>query len=82
MILIGQIHKIIPTGVRSIFLFYLYLLLLQYYKDGTKPGNNQNIYIARCTWLIIDCPLPTIRSLRIDGILEFQQVSRHFLLFN
>lgn len=47
--------------------------------DGIKPPNNQNIFIARCTQMIIDCPLPSIRSLRIDGILEFQQVSYHSL---
>lgn len=49
---------------------------------GSKPGSGNNIFVPRCIWLIIDCPLPTIRALRIDGVVEFQQVSFFSLLFN
>lgn len=45
-----------------------------------KPGNNTNIYILRGIWLVIDYPLPSIRSLRIDGVLEFEQVCIFFQL--
>ncbi|UJR08495.1 hypothetical protein I4U23_012761 [Adineta vaga] len=45
--------------------------------NRTKPTNYQNIWVPWCYHLIIDCPLPTIRSLRIDGIVEFQQGRNH-----
>ncbi|CAF4366562.1 unnamed protein product [Rotaria socialis] len=45
--------------------------------NGTKPGNDQNIFVPRCIWLVIDDSLPTIRSLRIDGVVEFQQGRSH-----
>jgi hypothetical protein len=41
---------------------------------SVKPGNNTNIYIPRGIWLVVDYPLPPILSLRIDGVLEFEQV--------
>ncbi|CAF2073695.1 unnamed protein product, partial [Rotaria magnacalcarata] len=40
---------------------------------SVKPSDNTNIYIPRGVWLVIDYPLPRIRSLRIDGVLEFEQ---------
>ncbi|CAF3637436.1 unnamed protein product [Rotaria sp. Silwood1] len=40
---------------------------------GVKPGDNTNIYIPRGVWLVVDYPLPIIGSLRIDGVLEFEQ---------
>lgn len=42
--------------------------------DGTKPPANQNIYIPRCIHMYIDEPTAPIRLLRIDGVVEFQQV--------
>ncbi|CAF4886693.1 unnamed protein product, partial [Rotaria socialis] len=36
---------------------------------SVKPSDNTNIYIPRGVWLVIDYPLPRIRSLRIDGVL-------------
>ena len=41
---------------------------------SVKPGNDTNIYIPRGIWLVVNYPLPRIRSLRIDGVLEFEQV--------
>ncbi|CAF3424464.1 unnamed protein product [Rotaria sp. Silwood1] len=38
-----------------------------------KPGNDTNILIPRGIWLVVNYPLPRIRSLRIDGVLEFEQ---------
>lgn len=39
-----------------------------------KPAANTDVYIPRGIWMVIDYQLPTIRSLRIDGVLEFEQV--------
>jgi hypothetical protein len=50
---------------------FLYCCIL----GSVKPGNDTNIYIPRGIWLVINYPLPRIRSLRIDGVLEFEQVS-------
>jgi len=38
-----------------------------------KPAANSDVYIPRGIWMVIDYPLPAIRSLRIDGVLEFEQ---------
>ncbi|CAF4657274.1 unnamed protein product [Rotaria sp. Silwood1] len=46
---------------------------------GVKPSNGNNVYVPRCIWLIIDYPLPTIRALRIDGVVEFQQGQNHIM---
>jgi hypothetical protein len=50
---------------------------------SVKPGNNTNIYIPQGIWLVVDYPLPRILFLRIDGVLEFEQVQmlRIFLIF-
>ncbi|CAF0819146.1 unnamed protein product [Rotaria sp. Silwood1] len=40
---------------------------------SVKPSDNTNIYIPRGIWLVVDYPLPRILSLRIDGVLEFEQ---------
>ncbi|CAF3664415.1 unnamed protein product [Rotaria sordida] len=40
---------------------------------SVKPGNDTNIYIPRGIWLVVNYPLPRIHSLRIDGVLEFEQ---------
>ncbi|CAF3592631.1 unnamed protein product [Rotaria sordida] len=40
---------------------------------SVKPSDDTNIYIPRGIWLVVDYPLPRIRSLRIDGVLEFEQ---------
>ena len=42
--------------------------------NPTKPVNNTDIYIPRGVWMVIDYPLPHIKALRIDGVLEFEQV--------
>ena len=39
-----------------------------------KPLDNTDIYIPRGIWMVIDYPLPPVRALRIDGVLEFEQV--------
>lgn len=39
-----------------------------------KPENYTNVFIPRGVWLVVDFPLPSIRALRIEGVLEFQQV--------
>ncbi|CAF2873113.1 unnamed protein product [Rotaria sp. Silwood2] len=40
---------------------------------GVKPGDNTDIYIPYGVWLVVDYSLPCILSLRIDGVLEFEQ---------
>lgn len=50
-----------------------------FFTVGSKPPSNNNIFVPRCIWLIIDDPLPTIRALRIDGVLEFQQGRNHLM---
>ncbi|CAF4249716.1 unnamed protein product, partial [Rotaria sp. Silwood2] len=40
---------------------------------GLEPGDDTSIYIPRGIWLVVNYPLPRIRSLRIDGVLEFEQ---------
>lgn len=35
---------------------------------------NGDLFIPRCEWLIIDSIFPSIRSLTIEGVVEFQQV--------
>lgn len=42
--------------------------------DGAKPVDNTNIYIPRGIWLVVDYELPRIRSLVLEGVLEFEQV--------
>ncbi|CAM2722167.1 unnamed protein product [Rotaria socialis] len=49
---------------------------------GVKPGNNTDIYIPRGVWLVADYPLPSILSLRIDGVLEFEQGMNNILYVN
>lgn len=51
------------------------------FTDKQKPGDDQNIVIPWCYQMIIDYPLPRIRMLRIEGTLEFQQVSDKLMLF-
>ncbi|CAF5202894.1 unnamed protein product, partial [Rotaria magnacalcarata] len=46
---------------------------------GIKPGSDKNIFVPRCIWLVIDCPLPSIRSLKIEGVVEFQQGGNHLM---
>ncbi|CAF3595884.1 unnamed protein product [Rotaria sordida] len=46
---------------------------------GVKPDHDNNIFVPRCIWLIIDYPLPRIRALRIDGVVEFQQGRNHIM---
>ncbi|CAF2963963.1 unnamed protein product [Rotaria sp. Silwood2] len=46
---------------------------------SVKPSDDTNIYIPRGIWLVIDYPLPRIRSLRIDGVLEFEQGMNNIL---
>ena len=68
-------HKIIITGVRSVVsIAFNYLFKKKPIIVGVKPGDNNNIFVPRCIWLIIDYPLPRIRALRIDGVVQFQQV--------
>ncbi|CAF3925163.1 unnamed protein product [Rotaria sp. Silwood2] len=47
-----------------------------------KPGNDTDIYIPRGVWLVVDYPLPRILSLRIDGVLEFEQGMNNILYVN
>ncbi|CAF1377186.1 unnamed protein product, partial [Adineta steineri] len=47
-----------------------------------KPGNGTDIYIPSDIWLVVDYPLPTILSLRIDGVLEFEQGMNNILNVN
>ena len=42
--------------------------------DTRKPAPDTDIFIPRGIWMMIDYPLPRMRSLRIDGVLEFEQV--------
>ncbi|CAF3091006.1 unnamed protein product [Rotaria socialis] len=49
---------------------------------SVKPGNNTNIYIPFGIWLVVDYPLPCILSLRIDGVLEFEQGMDNILTAN
>jgi hypothetical protein len=62
--------------------FVLFLLNL-FILGSVKPGDNTNIYIPQGIWLVVDYPLPRILLLRIDGVLEFEQVQilRIFLIF-
>ena len=39
-----------------------------------KPADDTDIFIPRGIWVVIDHPLPRIRALRIEGVLEFEQV--------
>ena len=48
---------------------------LSFELDGSKPGDNVNIRVPRCVRLIVDFPLPRIRSLLIEGEVVFQQVN-------
>lgn len=41
-----------------------------------KPAEYTDVYIPRGIWMVIDYPLPRIRALRIDGVLEFEQVNK------
>lgn len=50
------------------------LLLLTPILAGVKPGDNTDIVIPVCIKMIIDEPLPRIRTLVIQGVLEFQRV--------
>ncbi|CAF0745209.1 unnamed protein product [Adineta steineri] len=50
--------------------------------NSIKPGNNTDIYIPRGIWLVVNWPLPTILSLRIDGVLEFEQGMNNTLNVN
>ncbi len=75
MILIGVLQQKVMVdlvssneSIRSLFIIIELLL------DGVKPGDNTQIYIPRDVWLVADYPLPLILSLRIDGVLEFEQV--------
>jgi hypothetical protein len=44
---------------------------------GVPPSDGNNVFVPYCTWLIIDqTPLPRLRALRVDGVVEFKQVSR------
>ncbi|CAF1300760.1 unnamed protein product, partial [Adineta ricciae] len=49
---------------------------------SVKPGNNMDIYIPQGIWLVVDYPLPSILSLRIDGVLEFEQGMNNTLNVN
>lgn len=42
--------------------------------NATRPANNTDVYIPRGIWMVVDYPLPHIKALRIDGVLEFEQV--------
>ena len=42
--------------------------------NAAKPANNTDVYIPRGIWMVIDHPLPHIKALRIEGVLEFEQV--------
>jgi hypothetical protein len=75
MILIGVLQQKVMVdlvssneSIRSLFIIIELLI------DGVKPGDNTQIYIPRGIWLVADYPLPRILSLRIDGVLEFEQV--------
>ncbi len=58
-----------------IFIFNLLKIIFFVNKKGSvKPGANTDIYIPSNIWLVVDYPLPPILSLRIDGVLEFEQV--------
>ena len=51
------------------------VFVLNHYNLGSvKPDDNTNIYIPTGIWLVVDYPLPRILLLRIDGVLEFEQV--------
>lgn len=52
-----------------------YVIFIDLIGYEQQPGNNEDILIPACLHLVIDCPIPTIRTLKIEGILEFQQVS-------
>ena len=54
--------------------FFIYLLWFHPLIGSVKPEDNTNIYIPAGIWLVVDYPLPRILSLRIDGVLEFEQV--------
>ena len=43
--------------------------------DTRKPALDADVFIPRGIWMMIDYPLPRMCSLRIDGVLEFEQVS-------
>ncbi|CAF5169623.1 unnamed protein product, partial [Rotaria magnacalcarata] len=55
--------------MKFVFSFIVIVFLI----DEVKPVDNTNIYIPRGVWLVVDYPLPRILSLRIDGVLEFEQ---------
>lgn len=63
-------------------MYQIFLVLV-----SQKPAANSDVYIPRGIWMVIDYPLPVIRSLRIDGVLEFEQVwidnyTYHFLFLS
>jgi hypothetical protein len=75
MIQIGHLHQKVMVDTvcsfnRTRLALWRFLLTI----GSIKPGDNTNIYIPRGTWLVVDYPLPTILLLRIDGVLEFEQV--------
>jgi hypothetical protein len=74
MLRIGYSLKTIRIGVR-ISLSFECVQCECCSSNGRKPGENQNVRVDSCIRLIVDEPLPRIRSLRIEGILEFQQAS-------
>ncbi|CAF4431207.1 unnamed protein product [Rotaria sp. Silwood2] len=46
---------------------------------GVKPTDGANVFVPYCITLIIDYPLPKIRSLKIEGIVEFEQGKNHVM---
>jgi len=50
--------------------------------NATRPANNTDVYIPRGIWMVVDYPLPHIKALRIDGVLEFEQGINNTLYAN
>ena len=66
-VMVDRVRQI-KTSVKPLLIAILFSI------DGAKPGDSTNIYIPRGIWLVVDYPLPRIQALRIDGVLEFEQV--------
>lgn len=43
------------------------------------PSNNDNVLIPNGTFVVVDCVLPKLKNLQIDGVLEFDNGRDHYL---
>lgn len=46
-----------------------------------QPNENSDVFIPRNIWMVINQRLPRLKFLRIDGVLEFEQVNFVYYFF-